>query len=177
MLRYLICFVAVFALSFLLLRPNAAEYARRHSESVSLLDQVNKAPLHVAAGVKFYFQHRRYGHDSIYWLSEGRKSEVMCIRCPVPLDEVAEILGSVTYARLADGQQVAVEMRDRSNRTLLSRQLALAILRENAHETAIAITDEKRHAGDWGIAFFVALIAAILGTLCYAGIRAKDHHK
>jgi hypothetical protein len=174
MLRYVLSFLIGFGFCLYLFLPSQDDYDARHARSSAILAAVVSAPVREVEGAKFYYRSYRRDPDLLHWDRRKPAKAAQCIRCPLSLHKIDSRIQSISYVRLANGEQIIVEIRDDTGTTILSRPQVLEIAREIVHSAENDLSDPREHERDRRISVFFAILGGALSTLAYAGMRARD---
>jgi hypothetical protein len=174
MLRYAVCFVLSAGAWVFFNWPSQDDYARRHAEAAARLAEVGAAPVRQIVSERFHYKTSRSSPGRLEWGWGDADKAAICIRCPLPLHEVAPRVRTLSYVRLKNGQQVIVELRDASGAAILSRQQVMATLQDVVRLTRSELTDETEKRSDKALIVFFGLIVGAMSTLGYAAIRLRD---
>ena len=117
----------------------------QHERSLANLRAAETGAVRRAVGDRFYHLSQRRGLAPLRWgVPDDVTRMAYCIRCPVPLHEVAPMVRSIGYVRSSLGQNIIVEMQGEQGRPILRREQVLAILRENVERTQPAAPRTRR---------------------------------
>ena len=180
MLRYVLSFLIGFGICLYLFLPSQDDYDARYARSSAILAAVVSAPVREVEGAKFYYRSpRRRARISnpaglLDWGRREPGKAAQCIRCPVRLDKIDSRIQAVSYVRLANGEQIIVEIRDDTGTTILSRPQVIEIAREIVRLTKKERTNPRKHKRDQAVSVVLAILGGALSTLAYAMNRRRE---
>lgn len=166
--RYVICFVGLFAAFMLFMYPtkekDEAAYNRLQLEYEAALN----GPVKTLSGVNFYPSRNRNGPSYIFYRPGGRDVHIACIRCPVDWQRFRAQIVRLDFVTLPDGSKLAVEMRLKSGQPIMDRATALREIRYVRDFNRDLIGSKKARDRGIGLRMLLSMFCALVLTGLYA---------
>lgn len=180
MMRYLGCFAICFAVFMWLESPSSENIDVEYRKSQTAYDAVRHGPVTTLSGVNFYWQHIHHGEGYIYYHPGGRRAGIRCIRCEIDLSKGSKIraqIAQLDFVTLPNGNKVAVELRLKSGKILMSRKTAVEAAGYVRDHYLKLLIDPKARRSHIGFVAVLSAFFALILTGLYALSRWSERKK